>query len=90
MQHTPTPWTDNTSAKVEAGTRAGICQLDYYALSEENWQRAKTCVNACKPFKDPLESIPKLLVEVEALRDRVKELEERFAPFLAGDEYKNK
>jgi hypothetical protein len=36
MEHTPTPWTDETVAKVEAGNRAGICSVDYYAVSGSN------------------------------------------------------
>jgi hypothetical protein len=38
------------------------------------------CISACNGMEDPAK-------EIQALRDRVKELEERFAPFLEGDNY---
>jgi hypothetical protein len=77
--HTPTPWTDNIDNNVTDSEGNLIARLEYggwfLTNAENNAKRIVACVNACEPFKDPLESIPKLLVEVEALRDRVKELE---------------
>jgi len=76
--HTPTPWKkqEYNIEDLQNG-RIATFELSGWRLAnaEANIKRIVACVNACEPFKDPLESIPKLLVEVEALRDRVKELE---------------
>jgi hypothetical protein len=85
MEHTPTPWTDKTSAKIPAFGKLNICNFPFYVVSEVNWERAKICVNACAEFPDPkidigllklhAEQQTKLLASCEtAIAERDKEI----------------
>ena len=80
MEHTPTLWTATFEKTILAQDGGFIAVLErggwYLNNAQANAKRIVQCVNACAPFKDPQISIPKLLFEVEALQDRVKELED--------------
>jgi hypothetical protein len=61
MQHTPTPW-------AKEKTHFAYPPTWMILLNNADYERAKICVNACEPFQDPAK-------EIQALQDRVKELE---------------
>jgi hypothetical protein len=91
--HTPTPWDDKTVIQIPPNKQAAIMHIPTRIMSEENYQRSKACVNACEGMKDPWAdilamstdlSVGKSIMdekdkEIQALRDRVKELEAELA-----------
>ena len=75
MTHTSTPWTDETIIQIPAGIQAARLSISFRAMSEENYQLAKACVNACAEFKDPATEISNLKARVAELEDeRVKSI----------------
>ncbi len=83
-KHTATPWTDDKFIPIPAGDDRLLLgsfrqkpKVAVRVLSEENFQRAKQCVNACEGFNDPEKEI-KIMRELESkFKEDLKRSNER-------------
>lgn len=83
-KHTATPWTDDKFTPIPAGDDTlglGIFRarpkVAVRVLSEENYQRAKQCVEACEGMDDPEKEI-KIMRELESkFKEDLKRANER-------------